>query len=209
MRIELSWLDAERLDSLVEQSFYAREIGTVDAFLLAFDHTAQYDSPNYLWFSQRFPRFVYIDRVRSWTHSSSPCSRDRDGGCVPARLRSYGAIRQPKLSLVQPAVSAVRLHRSGPKLDSFIVALAVIPARSRRGNWIALASPEANVPRCPVGVIETSAALGACLLVLTAAVALDRRPYRPGKRNYVPIMIIAVAVSLVLGRHLLSLMGNM
>jgi hypothetical protein len=58
-----------------------------------------------------------------------------------------------------------------------------------------------------VGVIETSAALAACLLVLTVAVALDRRPYRPGKRNYVPIMIIAVAASLVLGRHLLSLMA--
>jgi hypothetical protein len=60
-----------------------------------------------------------------------------------------------------------------------------------------------------VDVIETSAALAACLLVLTVAVALDRRPYRPGKRNYVPIMIIAVAASLVLGRHLVSLMGNM
>ena len=60
-----------------------------------------------------------------------------------------------------------------------------------------------------MGVIETSAALGACLLVLVVAVALDRRPYRPGKRNYVPIMIIAVAASLVLGRHLVSLMGNM
>jgi hypothetical protein len=59
-----------------------------------------------------------------------------------------------------------------------------------------------------VGVIETSAALGPCLLVLTVAVALDRRPYRPGKPNYVPIMIIAVAVSLVLGRHLLSLMAD-
>jgi hypothetical protein len=58
-----------------------------------------------------------------------------------------------------------------------------------------------------VGVIETSAALGACLLVLTVAVVLDRRPYRPGKRNYVPIMIVAVAGSLVLGRHLLSLMA--
>jgi hypothetical protein len=57
-----------------------------------------------------------------------------------------------------------------------------------------------------VSVIETSAALGACLLVLIVAVALDRRPYRPGKRNYIPIMIVAVAASLVLGRHLLSLM---
>ena len=71
-----------------------------------------------------------------------------------------------------------------------------------------IASLEANAPRCPVGVIETSAALGACLLVLAVAVALDRRPYRPGKRNYVPIMIVAVAGILVLGRHLLSLMGD-
>jgi len=46
-----------------------------------------------------------------------------------------------------------------------------------------------------VGIIETSAALGACLLVLTIAVVLDRRPYRPGKRNYIPVMIIALAAS--------------
>jgi len=58
-----------------------------------------------------------------------------------------------------------------------------------------------------VGIVETSAALGACLLVLMVAVALDRRPYRPGKRNYVPIMIVVVAASWVLGRHLLSLMA--
>jgi hypothetical protein len=56
-----------------------------------------------------------------------------------------------------------------------------------------------------MGIIETNLALGACLLVLTVAVILDRRPYRPGKRNYIPIMIIAMAASLVLGRHLLSL----
>jgi hypothetical protein len=59
-----------------------------------------------------------------------------------------------------------------------------------------------------VSVIETSAALAACLLMLAVVVALDRRPYRPGKRNYIPIMIIAVAASLVLGRHLLSLMAG-
>jgi hypothetical protein len=51
-----------------------------------------------------------------------------------------------------------------------------------------------------VGLFETSAALGASVLVLTAAIVLDRRPYHPGKRNYIPIMIIALAASLVLGR---------
>jgi hypothetical protein len=60
-----------------------------------------------------------------------------------------------------------------------------------------------------MGIIETSAAFGACLLVLIVAVVLDRRPYqpyRPGKRNYIPVMIIASAASLILGRHLLSLL---
>jgi hypothetical protein len=58
-------------------------------------------------------------------------------------------------------------------------------------------------------MLETSAGLGACLLVLTVAVVLDRRPYRPGKRNYIPIMIVALAASLVLGKHLLTLIADM
>jgi predicted GNAT superfamily acetyltransferase len=62
-RVELSWVDPERFGFLVRQSFYARTVGEADAFLLAFDQAAHYDSPNYLWFRERLPRFVYIDRV--------------------------------------------------------------------------------------------------------------------------------------------------
>ena len=61
--VELSWLNADRLASLIGQAFYARKIGEIDAFLLAFDQTAAYDSPNYLWFRERYPTFVYVDRV--------------------------------------------------------------------------------------------------------------------------------------------------
>jgi predicted GNAT superfamily acetyltransferase len=60
---ELSWLEPERLQHLVEQAFLARRIGDLDAFLLAFDQDAQYDSPNFLWFCARYPRFVYVDRI--------------------------------------------------------------------------------------------------------------------------------------------------
>lgn len=60
---ELSWLDPERLAALLGQAFYARQIGAAAAFLLAFDEKADYDSPNYLWFQARYPRFVYVDRV--------------------------------------------------------------------------------------------------------------------------------------------------
>lgn len=56
-----------------------------------------------------------------------------------------------------------------------------------------------------MNLTATSLALGLCLVVLAIAVALDRRPYRPGKRNYVMLMIVALAAALVLGRHLLTL----
>jgi predicted GNAT superfamily acetyltransferase len=60
---ELSWLEPARLTHLVQQSFLARRIGDVDAFLLAFDQSADYDSPNFLWFRERYLRFVYVDRI--------------------------------------------------------------------------------------------------------------------------------------------------
>lgn len=61
--VELSWLEPARLTTLVGRAFHARRIGAAEAFLLAFDQDADYDSPNYLWFRARYPRFVYIDRV--------------------------------------------------------------------------------------------------------------------------------------------------
>ena len=60
---ELSWLEAARLSELVARAFHARRIGDIEAFLLAFDQDADYDSPNFLWFRTRYPRFVYVDRI--------------------------------------------------------------------------------------------------------------------------------------------------
>jgi len=60
---ELSWLAPARLTHLVQQAFRARRIGDVDAFLIAFDQDADYDSPNFLWFRAHYPRFVYVDRI--------------------------------------------------------------------------------------------------------------------------------------------------
>jgi hypothetical protein len=52
---------------------------------------------------------------------------------------------------------------------------------------------------------ETTVALSTCVVLLIVAVVLDRRPYRPGKLNYIPLMIICLAACLILGRHLLTL----
>jgi hypothetical protein len=56
-----------------------------------------------------------------------------------------------------------------------------------------------------MGLTETSIALGVCGFVLAVALVLDHRPYRPGKLNYIPLMISALAAGLVLGRHLFGL----
>lgn len=60
---ELSWLEPERLSFLLGEAFYARRIGALEAFIMTFDQDAHYDSPNFLWFRSRYPRFVYVDRV--------------------------------------------------------------------------------------------------------------------------------------------------
>jgi predicted GNAT superfamily acetyltransferase len=60
---ELSWLEPARLSALISHAFYARRIGNLEAFLLAFDQDADYDSPNFLWFQARYSRFVYVDRI--------------------------------------------------------------------------------------------------------------------------------------------------
>jgi hypothetical protein len=56
-----------------------------------------------------------------------------------------------------------------------------------------------------MGLIETIIGLAACVVLLIFAILLDRRPYRPGQLNYIPLMIIALAACLVLSRHLLTL----
>jgi len=61
--VELSWLEPGRLAHLVAEAFVARRVGVADALLLTFDQAADYDSPNFLWFRERYDAFVYVDRI--------------------------------------------------------------------------------------------------------------------------------------------------
>ena len=60
---ELSYLDAARFGALVDDAFLACRVGEAQALLLAFDQDAAYDSYNFLWFRERYERFVYVDRI--------------------------------------------------------------------------------------------------------------------------------------------------
>ena len=61
--IELSRLDRQGLQRLIDQAYFARRIGLVEAFLVSFDQDSDYDNVNFRWFRERYGRFVYIDRV--------------------------------------------------------------------------------------------------------------------------------------------------
>lgn len=61
--VELSALTVDRLADLVERATYAKVIDDKAGFLLAFERAADYDSPNFLWFRERFDRFIYVDRI--------------------------------------------------------------------------------------------------------------------------------------------------
>ncbi|ESQ89372.1 hypothetical protein ABAC460_12745 [Asticcacaulis sp. AC460] len=59
---ETSFLTEADWQQMIAESLFAFHAGT-DGFILTFDQTAGYDSPNFLWFKARYDRFCYIDRV--------------------------------------------------------------------------------------------------------------------------------------------------
>ncbi len=60
---ETSLLTPGKWDDMVAAAFSATCFADGAAFLIAFDQAAPYDSPNFLWFRERLPRFVYVDRI--------------------------------------------------------------------------------------------------------------------------------------------------
>ena len=63
--VETSPLERSQLRSMLAEAFHLglKGRGGSEAFLIAFDQNASYDSPNFLWFQRHFETFVYVDRV--------------------------------------------------------------------------------------------------------------------------------------------------
>jgi predicted GNAT superfamily acetyltransferase len=105
------------LQHLVKHAFLARRIGNLDAFLLALDQDADYDSPNFRWFRTRYPRFVYVDRI-----------------VVASSARGRGCARRLYHDLFEHAVRAghdrvfceVNSSPPNPESDAFHAALGFV-----------------------------------------------------------------------------------
>ena len=60
---ETSLMTAERFDRMTASAVVGTFIAPDAAFLLAFEQSADYDGGHFLWFGNRFEKFIYIDRV--------------------------------------------------------------------------------------------------------------------------------------------------
>ena len=118
---ELSLLDETRLRHLVDEAYLALCVGQGDAFLLAFDERANYDSPNYLWFRARYPRFAYVDRVAVAGHA-------RGGGLA---RRFYETLFDKARSDGHSVVACeVNLDPPNPESDAFHARMGFVEAGS-------------------------------------------------------------------------------
>ena len=68
-------LEESALREMLGYAYLAKVTGDGTAMIIAFDERAPYDSPNFTWFRERYPRFVYVDRV-----SVSPRAQGRGLG---------------------------------------------------------------------------------------------------------------------------------
>ena len=116
--MELSWLEPERLAHLVAEAFVARRVGVADALLLTFDQAADYDSPNFLWFRERYDRFVYVDRV-------VVADAARGGGL--ARRLYDDLFAAAKAAGHERIVCEVNSDPPNPASDAFHAALGFVP----------------------------------------------------------------------------------
>jgi uncharacterized protein len=108
-----SEMDAARLARMVAASPYAVAAvdgGQVLAFLIGFDPASAYDSPNFIWFRDRLPRFAYVDRI-----VVSPAARGR--GLARALYAAFDA--HARMAGLEQMVCEVYSDPPNPVSDAF------------------------------------------------------------------------------------------
>jgi uncharacterized protein len=68
--------------------------GRLAGFLIALRENADHDSPNFLWFRERFPRFLYVDRIVIASNNR----RHGLGRVFYSDVQSYAEVRVPQLT---------------------------------------------------------------------------------------------------------------
>ena len=107
---QTSLLTHERWDRLVGAAFAADCVDRAAALLIAFDQAADYDSPNFVWFRERYAKFVYVDRI--------VVSEDHQGRGLARRLYE-GLFRKARVAGHDRVVCEVNSLPPNPESDAF------------------------------------------------------------------------------------------
>jgi len=132
---ETSFLTAARWRDLVTHAFVANFIDGPAAFLIAFDQDADYDSPNFIWFRERLPRFVYVDRI--------VVAVDHQGGGLARRLYE-DLFRRARDRGYDVVGCEINVEPPNPGSDAFHAAMgftvqgeATVPGGNRKVRYLA------------------------------------------------------------------------
>ena len=131
---ELSWLEPCELRTLLQTAFLALRIGNLDAALVAFDQDALYLSPNFRWFADRLPRFVYLDRIVVAPHARGQGLAGRLYAALFDAARRAGHDRVVcEVNIVPPNPASDVLHR---RLQFSEIGSADLPSRGKRVRYL-------------------------------------------------------------------------
>lgn len=130
-------LDMPRLRALAEQAAYLRVAdvdGQLAGFLIGLRDSADYSSPNFIWFRERYPDFLYIDRIVI----ARPYRGIGLGRVFYADVTSFAEVRVPLLAcevfLEPPDDVAVLFHGT---YGFHEVGQQVMPGVNRRVSLLA------------------------------------------------------------------------
>ena len=104
--------NVESLRWLVEHATYARVVEDPDgvaAFLLGLERGTGYRSPNYHWFSERYDRFLYVDRIAV----ASRARRLKYGSALYDDMASFARGRWPCI------LAEINLEPPNPETAAF------------------------------------------------------------------------------------------
>ncbi len=108
---EMAPLTAAQLDALVTSSVYARCMGTVDGFLVAFDQNSDYDGENFRWFKARFERFLYVDRIAvDPTAHGRGIAKALYADCIAWAVRHHHTLLTCEINTDPPNPASAALH---------------------------------------------------------------------------------------------------
>ncbi len=109
---ETSVLDRAKLSAMLGAAFHsAAAAGGGDGYLIAFDQDGDYDSVNFLWFRDRYARFVYVDRIVVADHARGQGLARRFYEDMFARAREAGHDRVVcEINLDPPNPGSMAFH---------------------------------------------------------------------------------------------------